>query len=410
MSKGFKKLPFSWRNTVMKQLKGISLSVWMYHYWRSNKNDVADITIAELVASLPYSEDRIMRSRTNLRKLGFLTIVSYRDSEGRFDVPIHVCSVPDKNKNPRIVEHEGVQNVQSECPKSTVRPSVQNVQPPTVQNADPTNCTEYVEGFSEAAHVDEFPVEVKAVSQSGSQADAGQPSDFSEPLQEQRGTTVCLKEEEKVKFELALAPLAQVGFSVLEADKQELMPLFLSDREFKLKMLWLAVVSEKWQQRCKLSASGVAPRWKGISHSFSAWYSKALSKEGSDYYEIQDYLDDLLNKKLTAKEEKAQQVAPSNTCSCNGGWCLDCFPILKLLKFEKGEWVLKDKGSVMYRWSNRENAFAILTTHQSVIAEINEVFCTDFQARIPAYVTGEIDMDKGDETVEFSKKFKIDDI
>ena len=311
MAKGFKKLPFSWRGIVMKQLKGINLSVWMYHYWRSNKNDVVDITIPELVASLPYSEDRIMRCRTNLRNLGFLTVISYRDAGGRFDVPIHVCSVPDKNKSPQIVEHEGVQNVQSECPKSTVRPSVQNVQPPTVQNADPTNCTEYVEGFSEGQTVDEVRVEAKAVSQSGSQSMP--PAAGNESMQDSRaGLPICLDEKESEKFELALAPLGYVGFRVEETDKQELMSLFRSDKEFRLKILWLCAVSDKWQRRCMMSASGIPSRWKGISTSFSSWFAKALQKEGSDYLEIEDYLDDLLNQKLLAKE-KAQQEAPPNT-------------------------------------------------------------------------------------------------
>ena len=58
--KGFKMLHFKDRRAVMQALKGINLSVWLYHYWRTDEGNVeVVISLDELEAEVPYSKTQI---------------------------------------------------------------------------------------------------------------------------------------------------------------------------------------------------------------------------------------------------------------------------------------------------------------------------------------------------------------
>ena len=95
-SKGFKKLPFSWRQSVMKNLKGVNLSVWLYHYWRTDAGNIeVEVSIPEMVEELPYSLDHIKKSRKWLKKHGWLTILTpaQKDAEGKWSIPTYSVSI-----------------------------------------------------------------------------------------------------------------------------------------------------------------------------------------------------------------------------------------------------------------------------------------------------------------------------
>lgn len=97
MVRGFKRFPHDWRKRVFKELKGIRLSVWMYHWSRSGPDDTVQTTLDQLVADLPYCKSRIVKARGELRKAGWLGVdrESYRDERGHWTVPTFKPVIPD---------------------------------------------------------------------------------------------------------------------------------------------------------------------------------------------------------------------------------------------------------------------------------------------------------------------------
>lgn len=94
--KGFKSLPFTWRKDVTRNLKGVNLSVWLYHYWRTERDDeTVVVTIPELVAELPYSKRHIEYSRAWLVANGWLvnTNPAQKGEDGRYTVPVYTVAV-----------------------------------------------------------------------------------------------------------------------------------------------------------------------------------------------------------------------------------------------------------------------------------------------------------------------------
>ena len=97
MSKGFKKFPHDWRKRVFKELKGIRLSVWMYHWSRSGPDDLVETTLDQLEDDLPYCKSEIVKARGELRKAGWLGVdkASYQDERGRWTVPTYKPAIPE---------------------------------------------------------------------------------------------------------------------------------------------------------------------------------------------------------------------------------------------------------------------------------------------------------------------------
>src|SRR5579864_1714837 len=97
MSKGFKKFPHDWRKRVFKELKGIRLSVWMYHWSRSGPDDLVETTLDQLVEDLPYCKSEMVKARGELRKAGWLEVnkASYQDERGRWTVPTYKPAIPE---------------------------------------------------------------------------------------------------------------------------------------------------------------------------------------------------------------------------------------------------------------------------------------------------------------------------
>jgi len=97
MSKGFKKFPHDWRKRVFKELKGIRLSVWMYHWSRSGPDDLVETTLDQLVEDLPYCKSEMVKARGELRKAGWLEVdkASYQDERGRWTVPTFKPVIPE---------------------------------------------------------------------------------------------------------------------------------------------------------------------------------------------------------------------------------------------------------------------------------------------------------------------------
>ena len=97
MSKGSKKFPHDWRKRVFKELKGIRLSVWMYHWSRSGPDDLVETTLDQLVEDLPYCKSEIVKARGELRKAGWLEVdkASYQDERGRWTVPTFKPVIPE---------------------------------------------------------------------------------------------------------------------------------------------------------------------------------------------------------------------------------------------------------------------------------------------------------------------------
>ncbi len=97
MPKGFKKFPHDWRKRVFKELKGIRLSVWMYHWSRSGPDDLVETTLDQLEEDLPYCKSEIVKARGELRKGGWLEVdkASYQDERGRWTVPTFKPVIPE---------------------------------------------------------------------------------------------------------------------------------------------------------------------------------------------------------------------------------------------------------------------------------------------------------------------------
>jgi hypothetical protein len=96
MAKGFKKFPHDWRKPVLGELKGIHLSVWLYHWSRSGPDETATITLDQMHEDLPYARSRIVKARRELREAGWLLVEkeSYRDERGHWTVPVYRHAIP----------------------------------------------------------------------------------------------------------------------------------------------------------------------------------------------------------------------------------------------------------------------------------------------------------------------------
>jgi hypothetical protein len=99
---GFKKFPHDWRKRVFRELKGIRLSVWMYHWSRSGPDDCAKVTVGQLVQDLPYSKNRIKEARSWLYQNGWLECVeaTRRDGKGMWSVPVYKPIIPEVSAQP----------------------------------------------------------------------------------------------------------------------------------------------------------------------------------------------------------------------------------------------------------------------------------------------------------------------
>lgn len=128
MNNGFKKLPFEKRAAVMR-LKGIDLAVWLYHYWRSDKTDVASVSDPELDAALPYTRTRMTEAKRRLQTAGFFVLLGHRDAGGKFGIPNFKVTTPGDAK----------------CKDGTLDANCEST---ASQNAATAKCDEYVEGVS----------------------------------------------------------------------------------------------------------------------------------------------------------------------------------------------------------------------------------------------------------------------
>src|ERR1700730_3250154 len=78
---GFKKLPFDWRERVLKELKGAKLAVWLAHYWRSDKDDKVEMSNSQLMRDCDLGLSAVKLAKRWLKENGWLVVdkAAYRD-------------------------------------------------------------------------------------------------------------------------------------------------------------------------------------------------------------------------------------------------------------------------------------------------------------------------------------------
>jgi helix-turn-helix protein len=108
MLRPFKKLYCDWRSRIFAELKGACLAIWLYHYLRSGKDDSSYPSLYRIAKDTGYSETTVKTARGWLRKNGWLTTISKRDSKGMYAVPVEKAVLPESTtenpepKNPTV--------------------------------------------------------------------------------------------------------------------------------------------------------------------------------------------------------------------------------------------------------------------------------------------------------------------
>jgi hypothetical protein len=81
MGAGFKKLPFDWRDRVLKELQGAKLAVWLAHYWRSDKDENVEMSNSQIMRETNLSHNTVDIAKRWLKDNGWLVVdkAAYRD-------------------------------------------------------------------------------------------------------------------------------------------------------------------------------------------------------------------------------------------------------------------------------------------------------------------------------------------
>jgi hypothetical protein len=117
VARGFKQLPFEWRARVLGKLKGARLAVWLYLYWRSDKENEVEAANAQIARETGLAKNTVKIAKKWLRDHGWLVTnrASVRDAEtGQWVVPVITAVVPSLETGPGPEMSPG-----TEAPKHT---------------------------------------------------------------------------------------------------------------------------------------------------------------------------------------------------------------------------------------------------------------------------------------------------
>ena len=109
MSKGFKKLPFEWRDRVLSELSGSQLKVWLAHYWRSGADNKVETSNAQIQRTTGLSHNTVDIAKRWLKKNGWLVVdnAAYRDPvTQQWVVAEFTATIPDPDFRGTIADLE----------------------------------------------------------------------------------------------------------------------------------------------------------------------------------------------------------------------------------------------------------------------------------------------------------------
>jgi hypothetical protein len=103
MGAGFKKLPFDWRGRALSELRGANLAVWLYHYWRSDRENQVEAANQQIADETRLAKTTVKVSKRWLKANGWLVVnqEAYRDEEtGQWIVPVIRATYPGLETSP----------------------------------------------------------------------------------------------------------------------------------------------------------------------------------------------------------------------------------------------------------------------------------------------------------------------
>jgi len=128
MSKGFKKLPFEWRDRVLSELKGANLTVWLHHYWRSDRENQVEASNQQIANETGLAKTTVKIAKRWLRANRWLVVnqEAYRDEEtGQWVVPVICATHPGLVSDP-YDEFQGAKDALDQDVKSAPGPRAGN--------------------------------------------------------------------------------------------------------------------------------------------------------------------------------------------------------------------------------------------------------------------------------------------
>ncbi len=213
-------------------LNGLQLKVWLYLYWRSDKNDTEVVTLPELEAATGNSRTRLSGAKTALVKMGYAEKVGEMASGGKFAIPILKMTVPSRSTK------NCVSDQYTNWGTSDNSAGTQNMDLTSTHFADATNCGQYVEGFTAQPQ----PVEGGGVVGDGQQQRCAASSSTTTPTPDflvwkDKGWSGSKKDSNRVS--------KAIGRFALPTDEELSLLAFIHDTKWVLsatrkKLAWLA--------------------------------------------------------------------------------------------------------------------------------------------------------------------------